>query len=257
MVSLYTYTTHRDFTGRGINGDLIMTESADATGVWADTPYPLIASTGLKEAGVPKSNYAYYITRTMAAVHNSFIRSINAQYNSAEGVEEIAKTQPAEVANFLFGCEANIEVLHHHHMAEESTFFPSLIEITGDPKFCDGESDQHRVFDSSVKDFENYIRSVKPQDFKAKTFKHLLKQFADPLQVHLTSELDMLIRIAPYEATSRAALRQGECKVCSSCNDRPRSDEVRLDLYYRLCRVLTDVRQQTILCCGRVPRRHL
>ena len=221
---------------------------------WADTPYPLIATTGLKEAGVPKNNYAYYITRTMAAVHNSFIRSINASYNSADGVEEIAKTRPAEVANFLFGCEANIEVLHHHHMAEETSFFPSLVAITGDRKFCDSETAQHRLFDSSVKEFEDYIRSVKPQDFRAKTFKHLLKQYGDPLHTHLTAELDMLIRIAPYDATHRADLEKANdvfIKVATS--DFVATKCVTFSSG-KFCPCSTKPHTQAVVCYGWVPR---
>ena len=180
--------------------------------VWADTPYPLIAYTGLKDAGVPKDTFAYQVTRVMAAIHNSFIRSINAQFNSADGIEAVAKTQPGEVASFLFGCEANIDILHHHHMAEETSFFPSVLEITGDPKFCQNETEQHRLFDKSVKQFDEYIRTVKPEDFKAETFKKLLKQFGDPLHVHLVEELGMLIRLAPYDAQHREEFDKANAK---------------------------------------------
>lgn len=112
---------------------------------WADTPYPLITSTGAKErSDIPGAHSCLEGAYLMAQLHNTIIRSINAVYNQAVAVQE--RGTKKDIENFLEFNKLVYEVLHQHHLNEEECLFPLLAEIAGDEHFAHAEIDEHRQF---------------------------------------------------------------------------------------------------------------
>lgn len=69
-------------------------------------------------------------------IHNTILRGVNAIYNQAHFV----KPGASDAVDFLFYNQCVYNFLHHHHMNGEETLFPLLAKVTGDPTFCDTET---------------------------------------------------------------------------------------------------------------------
>ncbi|KAE9381132.1 hypothetical protein N431DRAFT_440019 [Stipitochalara longipes BDJ] len=156
---------------------------------WVDGPYPLLATP--KAEGVSAATLK--VATDMCFVHNLFTRSINSIVLQYEQVEK-----KEDVADFLVYLQSWHESVHHHHDVEEKYFFPDIENYTGEKGIMEKNIKQHDMFHGGLKDFGEYVYSVKPQDWDKEKFGEMLKSIVPPLMTHLQEEIPTLLALDKY-----------------------------------------------------------
>ncbi|KIW11768.1 hypothetical protein PV08_09040 [Exophiala spinifera] len=182
---------------------------------WADQPYGLLSTEPFSK---DSSNGAYYTATQMALAHNGILRGLNSIYLQAI---HIPTGDLATVKDFLTYCQCWCESMHHHHDAEENTFFPSIERLTGVPGLMERNREQHRAFTPGFDHFNEYVRTCLPKDYDGKTIKTLIEEFAGPLTQHLHDEVETLRALDKYDGEQvRQAYRRLEKILMDTDNYR-------------------------------------
>ncbi|KAJ7650089.1 hypothetical protein FB45DRAFT_997236 [Roridomyces roridus] len=117
----------------------------------------------------------------MAAVHNMFIRALNAIHAQADTIRD------DQAKDFAFFCLSFCEMLHHHHDIEESMAFPFFETKLGAGAMSDNVS-QHRAFDASFSSFQSWFQDVYDgkATYSASVVLEKVDALGDILVLHLT-----------------------------------------------------------------------
>ncbi|KAF5321840.1 hypothetical protein D9619_001863 [Psilocybe cf. subviscida] len=156
--------------------------------------YPLIdVATATPNNTNFADNVASHSTE-MALIHNVFIRSLNSVHQHARQVTTDAKA-------FAGYSLILIDMIHMHHLGEETFLFPFLQTKLD----MDQNIDQHEAFKGPLTAFEDYMRAV--FDGKAKydgeKVVALVEAFGDTLVEHLHEEIPTISpeRLAQFDRT--------------------------------------------------------
>ncbi|KAH9221199.1 hypothetical protein DL95DRAFT_327853 [Leptodontidium sp. 2 PMI_412] len=157
---------------------------------WADGPIPLMSP--------PKQTPEYSpetirVATEMTLAHNIFIRNLNAMYLQYSHIHS-----PTDIADFLTFCQAFYIALHHHHWGEEKFFFPAVEKYTKQPGLMSTNVSQHQAFDAGLEAFNDYVKSVKPEEYDAERFRELLDGFGGVLEAHLREEIGTLLSLERF-----------------------------------------------------------
>ncbi|KAH6717074.1 hemerythrin HHE cation binding domain-containing protein [Leptodontidium sp. MPI-SDFR-AT-0119] len=129
----------------------------------------------------------------MTLAHNIFIRNLNAMYLQYSHIHS-----PTDIADFLTFCQAFYIALHHHHWGEEKFFFPAVEKYTKQPGLMSTNVSQHQAFDAGLEAFNDYVKSVKPEEYDAERFRELLDGFGGVLEAHLREEIGTLLSLERF-----------------------------------------------------------
>jgi hypothetical protein len=99
----------------------------------------------------------------MCFIHNLFYRNLNAVILQYEQV-----SKPEDVADFMIFC---------------------LMEMN---------MEQHKAFEEGLKNFGEYVYSVKPEEYDPKAFKEIIDSFMPALATHLNDEILTLLALEKY-----------------------------------------------------------
>ncbi|KAF9027159.1 hypothetical protein BDZ89DRAFT_1160972 [Hymenopellis radicata] len=161
-------------------------------------PYPLIGN--LHPPGKFEDPWESQ-AMVMSAVHNTFIRGINA-------ILQHACTVPKEkIEAFMIFCSTFSETLHHHHEHEEELYFPYLEARMGQGTMTPNV-EQHHAFNPHFGKFDEYIAVVtsSPGEYDAEKLKELVHGFAGLLVPHLAEEITTLDATLLREHVSKAEM---------------------------------------------------
>jgi hemerythrin-like domain-containing protein len=133
----------------------------------------------------------------MALAHNGILRGLNAIHIQAPN---IPKNDLTAARDFLTYCQCWSESMHHHHDAEENTFFPEIEAITKTPGLMQVNKDQHAVFTPGFEEFWTYCKTCPPKEYDGMKLRELAEKFAEPLTKHLHNEIDTLRILDKYDS---------------------------------------------------------
>lgn len=134
----------------------------------------------------------------MVAIHNVFIRGLNAIHNQAvkvgtQGTEE-DKTDFFEFAAiWAFG-------LHEHHALEETKIFPDIEEVTGVKGVMEANVHQHEAFTEGITQYQEYLKSVRSgaEVYDGHKLLAIIDSFGPTLAEHLLDEIETLKSLRQY-----------------------------------------------------------
>ncbi|KAJ0417421.1 hypothetical protein BJY00DRAFT_206297 [Aspergillus carlsbadensis] len=153
---------------------------------WADGPWELI-ETPSKTKDVT-SHPAIHIANIMAHTHNAMLRGLNSIYHQAPHL-----TTSQDKSDFLFFIRAWATWVSHHHDLEEKTMFPGYERVLGVEGFLQGNIDQHRAFESVLRDLLEYSEKTKPGEFREEDVRGLVERLAPAFREHLSGEIETLL----------------------------------------------------------------
>lgn len=158
----------------------------------------------------------------MALAHNGILRGLNSICLQAT---HIPQGDMNTVRDFLTYCQCWCESMHHHHDAEEQTFFPSIEQISGVPGLMEQNKEQHRAFTPGFEQFQEYVRTCRPEHYQGERIKSLIEAFAEPLTQHLHDEIESLRALDAYDSERvRQAYKRLEKILMDTDNVRPTFD---------------------------------
>ncbi|KAK5115314.1 hypothetical protein LTR62_001514 [Meristemomyces frigidus] len=172
---------------------------------WADQPYTLIQ---MKAFSQDSSHSANYVATQMALAHNGILRGLNSIYLQCTN---IPPKDLVSIKDFLTYCQCWSESMHHHHDAEESTFFPTIEKVAGTPGLMAQNVEQHAAFTPGFEAFHEYARTCNAKEYDGQKMRGLVEAFAEPLRKHLHEEIETLRDLREYDSeTVRQAYKQLE-----------------------------------------------
>ncbi|KAM0263355.1 hypothetical protein ACHAQJ_001211 [Trichoderma viride] len=165
--------------------------------LWADSPFPLIATSKTTKPGVHPD--AIWLADEMANVHNCFLRALNSMYQQAPYLELEDDIRDLCQYAVFWG-----KVVHHHHDGEENLLFPAIAKITGEKEIMERNFEQHHAFAPGLEAFNVYvqdcIRTDGPsQKYDSTRFRSLIDVFGTDLALHLKQEIDTLLVLEKYD----------------------------------------------------------
>lgn len=104
--------------------------------------------------------------------------------------------------DFLVYCQCWSESMHHHHDAEEQTFFPEVEKITQVNGIMEQNVEQHRAFTPGFDKFYEYCKTCPSKSYDGEKLRGLVEAFADPLTQHLYDEVETLRALDKYDSDS-------------------------------------------------------
>ncbi|KAK3115502.1 hypothetical protein LTR53_005078 [Teratosphaeriaceae sp. CCFEE 6253] len=154
----------------------------------------------------------------MALAHNGIIRSLNAIWLQAP---HLPRDDHTAITDFLTYCQCWAESMHHHHDAEEHTFFPSVEKLAGEKGLMSRNVEQHRAFTPGFEAFHAYVQTCKPGEFDGLEVRELVDAFAEPLTKHLREEIETLRALVKYDSERlREAYKRFEKELMATDNNR-------------------------------------
>ncbi|MCJ1331890.1 hypothetical protein MMC10_008582 [Thelotrema lepadinum] len=160
---------------------------------WADRPFNLIETPSQTRS--IDSHSAVYCASEMSHVHNAIIRGLNSIYQQAPNV---SKSQ--DIEDFLFFCHAWIEMVEHHHHAEEATMFPKIATFTKNASIMAGNLEQHEAFQEGLHKLHDYALNTKASTYNAAAVTKIIDSFAPALIKHLREEIDTFLALDKYDS---------------------------------------------------------
>lgn len=133
----------------------------------------------------------------MALAHNGILRGLNAIYLQATN---IPSKDLNTIQDFLTYCQCWCESMHHHHDAEETSFFRNIELLFGVNGLMTSNVEHHRAFTSGFDLFYEYFRTCPPEDYNGQRLVSLIEGFADHLTRHLKDEIDTLRALNKYDS---------------------------------------------------------
>jgi len=170
---------------------------------YVDDHYPLITTIKPQTvpSSIPRTHTAFYVARTMAQIHNTIIRALNASWNHALSVQNNASA----VADFLHFNQVLFKILNHHHQVEDDYMFGAIEALLNKPGAMEENTKGHESFAQGLAVFEKYIVVTKPSEFNGVTFRHIIESFAPDLIQHLHDEIPTLLGL--YVVDSRELMK--------------------------------------------------
>jgi len=161
---------------------------------WADGPFKLIPTPRAALHGAPESAASKNASE-MVLLHNVLLRGLNSIYLQAPFI-----TSPSDVHDFAIFCDAWSCVLHSHHAAEETVYFPLLEEqcSAANKGVMAKNHDDHETFLPGLLAYDVYVSGVKDdgKPFDGAKLKSLIDDFAPALESHLNNEIKLLESLA-------------------------------------------------------------
>lgn len=172
-----------------LSTSLKMQQAEQQRQIWADSPFSLITSTGVKaRPEIPQDHYAREFARSMAGIHNVLLRALNASYNQCLSV-----SPGDEARDFFIFNQAFYTMLQSHHDMEEESLFPAIGEVSGNPDAMAVNVREHADFEKELLQFKNYIFETDPKDYDGPQMKSLIDRLGPLLQKHLHNEISTLL----------------------------------------------------------------
>jgi hemerythrin-like domain-containing protein len=100
---------------------------------------------------------------------------------------------PQDVKDLLFYVESWTKTVEHHHHTEETTMFPRIEELAGQPGLMSGPRHQHEEFHGGLVKLQEYAASEKLEEYRWSTMKGIIDSFVPGLIKHLTEEIDAVL----------------------------------------------------------------
>lgn len=165
---------------------------------WADGPFSLLSTPRTALKGAPET-IASRNASEMALLHNVLLRGLNCICLQALNVND-----PKDVHDFVTFCDAWSCVLHSHHAAEETVYFPLLETLcSAKNKGVLGKNHaEHETFLPGLFAFDVYISGVKDdgKEYNGEKLRGLIDAFAPALVTHLKNEIVLLESLADDES---------------------------------------------------------
>lgn len=135
----------------------------------------------------------------MALVHNTFIRGINAVYLQCINVGK--RGTPKDQLDFANFASQWVKFIGEHHKMEETDIFPGINEVCGVPGFMDDSVEEHEAFHDGLETYEAYLGSVidGKETYSGEKLKGIIDSFMPALELHLSNELQTLLRLSEFE----------------------------------------------------------
>jgi hemerythrin-like domain-containing protein len=131
----------------------------------------------------------------MAHIHNLMIRAMNTIHHQAPHVH-----QPADIKDLLSYGYMTVNMIEHHHHAEEENLFPDVEEYSGKKGLMEGNKNQHHEFYPGLHAFRDYCQHTKLEDFKPDVLLQIMVDFAPIFRRHLTDEVQTLLELREYDS---------------------------------------------------------
>ncbi|KAF7543421.1 hypothetical protein G7Z17_g10751 [Cylindrodendrum hubeiense] len=134
------------------------------------------------------------VASQMAIVHNMIIRGLNSVYLQAPLVS------PNEVPSFLKYSLIWYDLVHTHHLGEESDFFPYLENTTGQKGLMEINVSQHHAFQDGLEAFKTYLEDcvAAKQNFEGSKLVDIIDGFGNTLTTHLRDEIPTLLQLREF-----------------------------------------------------------
>lgn len=132
----------------------------------------------------------------MANVHNVILRGLNAIYRQAPHV-----SQQKDIADFMLYIHAWADMVHHHHLLEETIFFPRVEELAREAGLPESlmkpNLDQHHIFEPKMAEMAEWASEVREgkREYESADLIKLIDGFAPILTQHLHEEIDTLTKL--------------------------------------------------------------
>jgi sterol-4alpha-carboxylate 3-dehydrogenase (decarboxylating) len=157
---------------------------------WAEIPFKLISNTGAKtKVGLKQDHFCVRNARLMAVTHNTIFRALNAIY--AQALLVVPGTQDAE--DILKYCAVVYDFIHHHHVFEETMYFPDIEKATGLSGIMDTNIEQHRKLDIGLENFRSFAQTMLPEKYSGEKLRGILDGFASVFEEHMHAEIGAII----------------------------------------------------------------
>lgn len=135
----------------------------------------------------------------MNVVHNLILRTINAIYLQCVNVSTRGSEQ--DVKEFVTFSREWASSLDEHHRTEETTIFPQIEEMTGQPGLMAANVDQHAAFHDGLARFDEYLKGVQEgaEKFDGQKLRSVIDSFMGELRKHLSDEIVTLLALSQYK----------------------------------------------------------
>ncbi|ERS96218.1 uncharacterized protein SPSK_01902 [Sporothrix schenckii 1099-18] len=163
--------------------------------VYADHPFQLIPDP--RPEGINTKNDIFDNSAVeMTAIHNCFIRGINAIYLQAPHVK------PQEVKAFANYAALWAKMVHIHHHEEETQFFPIVEKMAGEPGLMATNVAQHHEFHDGLEKYTAYVHAVAAgkEPYDGNALRAIIDAFGGVFIQHLTEEITTLMGLRKYGA---------------------------------------------------------
>lgn len=172
-----------------VNGGRLLTARASN---WPQHPFKLIASTGAKaNPKIPLSHFCLTNAKLMALTHNTIFRALNAIYTQAIFVT--AGSQ--EAADLLIYCTIVFDFIHHHHILEETLYFPEIDNAVGVPGLMDSSLEEHRKLDEGLESFRKFAETTRKDQYSGEKLRGILDSFAADFEAHMHAEIAVILNL--------------------------------------------------------------
>lgn len=171
---------------------------------WADGPFPLIK---LEDCGPQVQNADFNkpiqgLERSiweMAAIHNVFLRGLNAIHLQAINVG--ARGTEQDKRDFVEFAAVWAKGIHEHHDLEETYVFPTIERLTGVEGIMAANVQQHVAFHDGLAKYEGYLESVAEgkEKYDGEKFRGIIDSFGELLGQHLNDEIPTLRGLHQYD----------------------------------------------------------
>ncbi|KAF2742619.1 hypothetical protein M011DRAFT_472079 [Sporormia fimetaria CBS 119925] len=167
---------------------------------WADGPFGILSTPEKPSDDNPHA--AIYIATEMTLSHNVLIRGLNSIYRQGPFLPPPSSPSflATDITYFLFFTQAWVKIVHHHHGAEETVFFPELEKFTGDGDAMKGNKEEHERFHAGLEKLDEYVRNVKAEDWRWERQKEIMDEFCGVLYGHLKGEVETLLALEKYDS---------------------------------------------------------
>lgn len=162
--------------------------------VYADHPFPVLATPSGKLPEGTKPDIFHDLASEMTHVHNIMFRGLNSIYLQAPHIS------PEDTDSFCNYMELWYEWLHAHHEGEEAILFPGIERLSGEAGIMEANVEQHRAFAEGLDAFGKHCKALVAgtEKFDGKRVIELIDSFGPTLTEHLTEEIDTLLGLKRF-----------------------------------------------------------
>jgi hemerythrin HHE cation binding domain-containing protein len=145
----------------------------------------------------------------MAAVHNVFIRGLNAIHLQAINVG--TKGTEQDIRDFVEFAAVWAQGIHEHHDLEETYVFPTIEKLTGVQGIMDANVQQHVAFHDGLSQYEGYLKRVLEgeEKYDGEKFRGIIDSFGETLGQHLNDEIPTLAGLRKFDKVDWIAFQKG------------------------------------------------
>jgi len=129
----------------------------------------------------------------MVLAHNLILRVLNSLY-----LQCTTPTLPEDINDLLIYAQSWHDGIHHHHLCEETVFFPTIEAYTGEVGIMEKNVSQHEAFHPGLEEFRKYVFETKVEDYDGKKLRSIMDGFGPILTTHLKEEIDTLLSLEKF-----------------------------------------------------------